>query len=223
MAELNETGIKTFEADEALEQYRRVKMDADGKVTYADAGDASDGITDREAFAAGDLIGVRLRSCPGTRKVVASGAISAGDYVYGDDDGKVSSDGYVLEGKAVSAASGDGSIIEIMPNVGPENNAVDTIAAAGSAQGDAEALTGSFNTVTGADGTKGVVLPAARAGLKVDVYNSVATNGLKVYPATGDDINDGTTNAAITIEGKTLASFTAVDATTWAAQFTADT
>ena len=52
------------------------------------------------------------------------------------------------------------------------------------------------NVVTGADGTKGVILPAAIAGIQVDVYSSVATNGLKIYPASGDDINDGTANAS---------------------------
>lgn len=96
-------------------------------------------------------------------------------------------------------------------------------AAAGSAQGDATALVaGAINSISGADGTKGVVLPAAVAGLGCRVYNEHATNGLKVYPASGDDINDGTANAAVTIEGKTLAIFEAVDAATWAAIYTAN-
>jgi hypothetical protein len=98
-----------------------------------------------------------------------------------------------------------------------------SVAAAGSAQGDATALTrGALNTVSGADGTKGVILPEAVAGSRVRVYNEHATNGLKVYPASGDDINDGTANAAITIEGKTLAWFEAIDASTWGAMFTAN-
>lgn len=223
MAELNTTGCKTFQVDEAVGQFRRVKMDADGKVTYADAGDASDGVTSREAFSSGDYVDVTLRSAPGTRKMVASGAITAGDYVYGAADGKVSTDGYVLEGKAVNAAAADGDIVEVMPHAGVENTTTDTVAAAGSAQGDATALTGRVNVVTGADATKGVVLPAAQSGLRVDVYNSTAALGLKVYPASGDDINDGTSDAAVTIEGKTLATFVAVDSTTWAAQYTADT
>jgi hypothetical protein len=97
------------------------------------------------------------------------------------------------------------------------------VAAAGSAQGDAAALVGRVNVVTGADGTKGVILPAAIAGIQVDVYSSVATNGLKIYPASGDDINDGSADASITIEGKTLARFVAVDTSTWAAQYTVNT
>jgi len=100
---------------------------------------------------------------------------------------------------------------------------VDTVAAAGSAQGDAGALTAdAINIVTGADGTKGVKLPTAVAGSFVIVYNPTATNALPVYPGTSDDINDGTTNAAVDTEGKTLSIFFAVDATTWGAIYTAD-
>jgi len=36
------------------------------------------------------------------------------------------------------------------------------------------------------------------------------------------DINDGTGDAAVTIEGKTLAIFECVDGTTWAAIYTAN-
>lgn len=99
--------------------------------------------------------------------------------------------------------------------------AVGTTAPAGSAQGDAAAIVNQLTTSTG-DGTAGLVLPSAAAGLVRAVYNLHATAGLKIYPASGDDINDGTTDAAITIEGKTLAIFWAVDATTWAAIFTAN-
>jgi hypothetical protein len=98
------------------------------------------------------------------------------------------------------------------------------VASAGSTQANATLLTaGCLNVVSGADGTKGVLLPPAVAGLVVRVYTSVATNGLKVWPASGDDINDGTGDASITIEGKTMAVFEAVDDTTWAAMFTVNT
>jgi hypothetical protein len=100
---------------------------------------------------------------------------------------------------------------------------VDSVAAAGSAQGDAGALTAdAVNIVTAGDGTKGVVLPTAVAGSFVLVYHSVATQPLPVYPASGDDINDGTTNVAVDLEGKTFGLFVAVDDTTWAAMYTAN-
>ena len=95
-----------------------------------------------------------------------------------------------------------------------------SVAAAGSAQGDATQLTYGVNSVSGADATKGVLLPPCSAGRRVVVYNEHASNGLKIYPATGEDINDGTANAAITIEGKTVAEFVGIDASTWGCQFT---
>lgn len=103
------------------------------------------------------------------------------------------------------------------PNKGPAPVAV---AAAGSTQANAAALTlGALNVVSAADGTKGVVLPVGAAGDVVRVYSSVATNGLKIYPPSGGDINDGTADAAITIEGKSYALLECVDGTTWAANF----
>lgn len=96
------------------------------------------------------------------------------------------------------------------------------VTSAGSAQGDAASLTAfALNYSTG-DGTKGVILPTGVSGMRVDVYNLHATSGLKVYPHSGGDINDGTANASVSIEGKTLATFICVDGTTWAARYTAD-
>lgn len=112
--------IRTFVADEALEQYRNVKMDADGKVTYADATDDYDGTTTREAFAAGDSVPVRLRSAPGTAFMTAVGAISAGAYVCAAADGKINDLGSKPIGKALEAASGDGAVIEVLPIDLPE-------------------------------------------------------------------------------------------------------
>jgi hypothetical protein len=97
-----------------------------------------------------------------------------------------------------------------------------TLAAAGSAQGDAAAVADFATSVSAADGTKGVVLPAAAAGKVYLVYNEHATSGLKVYPNTSDTINGGSANAAVTTEGKTLALFYALDATNWGAIFTAN-
>jgi hypothetical protein len=97
-----------------------------------------------------------------------------------------------------------------------------TLAATGSAQGDAAAIVSQITYVSAADGTTGVVLPSATAGLIRIVYNLHASDGLKVYPASGDDINDGTTDAAVTIEGKTMAIFIALDSATWAAIYTAN-
>lgn len=91
-----------------------------------------------------------------------------------------------------------------------------TLAAAGNAQSNATAMTAPTNYVTGADGTKGVKLPTAAAGLVRVIYNTDGTNNLLVYPNTSDDINDGTVNVHVLLGPKTCGVFRAMDATTWA-------
>lgn len=89
-----------------------------------------------------------------------------------------------------------------------------TVAATGSAQGDAAAITSGFTRVTAADGTKGVKLPAAVAGTVAIVKNNTAAV-LKVYPNTSDAINALSADAAISMASLTSAVFVAYDATTW--------
>lgn len=102
-------------------------------------------------------------------------------------------------------------------------SSVATVAAAGSVIANAAALTESLTVVTGADDTKGVVLPAQpKAPTMMAVYSSNSGNGLKVYPAVNATINDGSANAAVTIEGRTLAIFVATNSTNWACLFTAN-
>ena len=89
-----------------------------------------------------------------------------------------------------------------------------TVAAAGTNQGTAAAVAAGFSLVSGADGTKGVVLPAASAGLVVIIKNSAAA-ALKIYPATGDAINALAANASYDITNLTSTLLVAYDATTW--------
>lgn len=65
------------------------------------------------------------------------------------------------------------------------------VAATGSDQAGAARLTGDSNIVTGADNTKGVVLPVViiSRGGNTRVLNSDATHSLKVYPPLGGQIN----------------------------------
>ncbi len=92
-------------------------------------------------------------------------------------------------------------------------------AAAGNAQGNGTAVTAASPALvhaTGADGTKGIVLPAAAAGKVYFVKNADAANAiLKVYPASGDAINALAADAAISMAAKTACVFVALDATTW--------
>lgn len=91
-----------------------------------------------------------------------------------------------------------------------------TVAAAGSVQGDAGAVAVGFTLVTAADATKGVVLPDAAAGKIAIIKNSDAANAvLKIYPASGDAINELSANSALSIAAKTSVFLIAYDATTW--------
>lgn len=165
----------------------------------------------------------------------ATGALTAGDGVYWDNDGTPNT-GDASSGAATGtatgntwlgilvadAASGD-TYARVRLTDGPTTNAnpafpVESVAAAGSAQGDATAIgaTTGFAFCTGADATKGVKLPAAAANKCVIVKNDDAANAvLKVYPATSDAINALSANAALSMAAKTSAIFVAKDATTW--------
>ena len=80
---------------------------------------------------------------------------------------------------------------------------VSTVAAAGSAIGDAAALSEGFNLVTAADNTKGVQLPAATAGKVVFVMSGTVNRSLPVYPPTSGTINNGAANVASTLAAAT--------------------
>lgn len=77
--------------------------------------------------------------------------------------------------------------------------AVATVAAAGSLQTDATPLTAGNNLVTGADGTKAVVLPINEPDMSVHVVNTSSTQDLPVFPDTGSAINGGSANASFVL------------------------
>ena len=110
----------------------------------------------------------------------------------------------------------------MLEGVGSQTVAVETVAAAGTVIANATAISANCGLalVTGADDTKGVVLPATVPGKIVRVYNNAATAGLKLYPAINSTLNDGTANAALVLEGRFLATFVATSSTNWAAAFT---
>lgn len=98
---------------------------------------------------------------------------------------------------------------------GAVNLPATTVAALGSDQAGAAAVAAGFTLVTAANDAKGVRLPAATAGAIVILRNTVADKYLKVYPATGDKINDGSADAAVEMEEATNAVFIAYDTTDW--------
>lgn len=94
---------------------------------------------------------------------------------------------------------------------------VATVAAAGSTLADAAQLAAGVSIVSGADGTKGVKLPATpAAGTVVFVKGTTASQVLKVYPDAAATINAIASNGAISLaSGATPAIFVAASATQW--------
>jgi hypothetical protein len=91
---------------------------------------------------------------------------------------------------------------------------VAAVAAAGSTQGDAAALAEGINVVSAADGTKGVILPTAVAGMVIIVKNTAA-GALKIYPATGGAVNAVAANGAYSITNLTSSLLVASSTTQW--------
>lgn len=119
-------------------------------------------------------------------------------------------------GPAVLAAgsSDDYVYVSLTPGYLDRGTVNSSVAATGSAQGDAAQVYEGVTVVTASDGTKGVILPTAVAGMRVTLKNSVAAI-LKVYPATGGAINALSANAAISLAASVPATFVATSATQW--------
>lgn len=97
------------------------------------------------------------------------------------------------------------------------------VEAAGTDNSGATALPYAINHVTGADGDKGVILPAGSAGQFMTVYNSDGTYSLKVYPPVGGAINGGTMDAPILTVCQRPGYFFCTDTLTWVAIYTVGT
>jgi hypothetical protein len=113
------------------------------------------------------------------------------------------------------------SLPNALPRTSPETayfRNVETLAATGSTQTDAAQIvsaSGALVTVTAADATKGVRLPPITDVGQEYVVKNVDNAVLKVYGSTGGVINTLSANAAISMAARTVATFTAVNSTTW--------
>ena len=115
MTGIVETACKSFPAGGAIAQYLRVKTMA--ALAVAGLTDQEIGTLETPALAAGQNVAVRLRTAQGTCKMVAAAAITKGAKVYTAAAGKISSTAAstsFLIGEACEAASGDGSVIEVL-------------------------------------------------------------------------------------------------------------
>ncbi len=114
MSQYVESPCRQFTAGAARDRFLRVKLSGASLAT-AGASDVSIGTQEIESFAATDVVPVRLSTAQGTRKMIASGAITAGNPAYAAADGKIASSGTVVEGRALESATEDGDVIEVLP------------------------------------------------------------------------------------------------------------
>lgn len=119
MSQYIEGNTKGFVASAAIAKYARVTLAADGTVAASAIGEKDIGTAETVAFAAGDLVTVRLRNAQGTRICIAAGAIAVGAAVSTAAAGKVNDTagtGSFVYGTALEAAAADGDYIEVLPN-----------------------------------------------------------------------------------------------------------
>ena len=131
------------------------------------------------------------------------------------------SDPELVSGTTISGATISGSTLTTATVSGTgtfTTLAVDVAkpAAAGSTRTDATSMTASFNWVTAADATKGVVIPAPTAGRIIIVKNDDTANAiLKVYAPGSAKINGVAGSTAFSMAAKTACLFVAYDTTDW--------
>lgn len=114
-ATMDETGFITRAAGEALEAWRRVKLNSSGAAVYADATEKGIGTTER-AVASGEDVAIRLWNVAGTRKVIPNGTITALARCYAAPDGKVGAGGFGEPLGRLAAAGAAGIAAELLPD-----------------------------------------------------------------------------------------------------------
>lgn len=179
-------GVKTFQNAEALLKNRRVKLNGSGKLVYADAGDYWIGTTLDNHDDTDEHCAVLLKNVGGTCEMTAAAAIATEAPVFGSDDGKID-DGAAGRpiGRALQAASGSGSIIEVLIDEGVGGSAVTDHTADATLTADDM---GGLHTTIGAAGTVDLTLPSAALGLEAQFYVGAAQT-LRVSPPAGEKIS----------------------------------
>lgn len=90
-----------------------------------------------------------------------------------------------------------------------------TVAATGSTVADAAQIYPGFTIVTGADATKGVLLPATPLAGTVVIVKGTTAAVLKVWPDAAATINAVSSNGAISLASLVSAIFIATSSTQW--------
>lgn len=133
--------------------------------------------------------------------------------------GEASLDGGIdVNGSAMTVdTSGNTTVADLTSSGDHTASITAAVTAAGTVQGDATALTKTFNVITTATANQGVKLPTAAAGLLYTVVNGTSVN-VKVYPNTSGTLNGGSANAAIDLAAGATHQLVGTSATNWNTQ-----
>ena len=102
-------------AGAAIAKYALVQIEADGDVIQNVLATRPIGVAQTEAFAAGDVIDVKLLNASGTQKMIASTALTAGDPCFTAADGEIGDTASTarLVGIALEDAGADQDVIMV--------------------------------------------------------------------------------------------------------------
>ena len=196
MSQFRDTADYTAAAGEDLIRHRLVRFNSSGAYVYCDKGERPIGAA-QETTDSGDYVNVDLvQNKPGTVKLVADGAISQYDDVFTADDGKISATPSACKvGKALEAASADGDVIEVLPDV-EDLGKIEAATAASSAVTNTTDET-TLNSVTLESGVlqKGDVIRVRAQGIATST-NGTDTLNIKLYVGTEEIVETGAVDVA---------------------------
>ncbi len=110
---------KSYPASAAIAINSRVILEAAGTVVTAGLAEKEIGTAVRAAFAAGDIVTVRLRTAAGTHTMRAKEAIAAGATIYTEAAGEVQDTDQATAfqiGTALTAATAENDELEVLYN-----------------------------------------------------------------------------------------------------------
>lgn len=175
-----DTPFISITSGEALEPWRRVKLNSSNKAVYAGVGENHIGVTQNRVDAADLPVNVKTRFAPGTFKIECSGAVAIGADVFGTASGCIDDvAGGPCVGVARTAGSGAGSEIEIMPKSLVHEIPLVTAKTANYTVTVAE--NGQCFTTDGASGAVTFSLPPAVVGLNY-MFRVGAAQELRIDP-----------------------------------------
>jgi hypothetical protein len=121
MAELNDTGYKSFVTGATMPKWSRVVLTA-GVLQVAGLTDREIGVVTEAVIVSGDRATVQLRTAPGTTKMIAAAAITIGAGCWTAADGECTtsaSTAYPI-GIVLNASTDDQDIVEVLRFNGDE-------------------------------------------------------------------------------------------------------